>query len=306
VSPLNGLVLGLLSLVAWTAAAQPPSERTLRARRVPLTGARVVVRVAPGIPTTLNFDADINPQQVAVGDPGRVTLLSVAPRSITLTPMVELDAPVTLRVRFADAALALEPNLELRADTSEVDAQVTLYWDARAPEGLLAQVAEWEARTAACEAELATLRERGRGTGPAALVLSGQLKKGVQADALRCPGTHAGHVACDSPRRYLAATWVVVTFRVVFPPGQPVWKAGRVWLVSEASRERFAARMVAVESEAQEHNGARTVAVEFARPPRHPGAGYRVEVQEADGARTLLLQGVTIDPEKSAPAENGP
>nr|WP_225936904.1 DUF2381 family protein [Myxococcus sp. RHSTA-1-4] len=298
----------MLSLVAWTAAAQPPSERTVRVRRVPLTGAPVDVRVAPGIPTTLNFDADINPGTVELGDSGHVRVLDVGARSITLTPGTELGEAVALRVRFADACLPLEPVLSLRADAAEVDAQVTAYRDARAPEWLRAQVAELEARNATCQAELAALRERGRATSPAALVLSGQLEKGVQVDRPRCePAILEGGLACDTERRHLAATWVVVSVRLRNPPGQPVWRPGAAWLVSESTRERFPARMVALEPEAPAPGTEGTVALEFARPPRRPGEVFRVEAREAEGTRHLSVRGVKVqDADRPAPKKDEP
>ncbi|MCP3142649.1 DUF2381 family protein [Pyxidicoccus xibeiensis] len=296
-SPLPGLVLALLSLMPWTAAAHPPSERTLRARRVPLTGAAAVdVRVAAGIPTTLNFDADINPLSVAL-EVGLVKVLSVAARAITLTPIAELDGAVTLRVRFADACSALEPVFLLRADAAEVDTQVTAYRDARAPELLLAQVAELEAHTAACEREAATLRERGRAIGPASLVLSGQIDgNGVKVADARCgPGPSPGGVECSEGQRFLAETWVVVSVWLRNSPGQPVWQPGRAWLVGESSRERIPARVVALEPEALAPDAKGTLAVEFTRPPHRPGEVYRVEVREAKGARHLSVSDVTVD-----------
>ncbi|HZI08820.1 MAG TPA: DUF2381 family protein, partial [Myxococcus sp.] len=295
-SPLPGLVLALLSLVAWTAAAQSPTERMVRIRRVPLTGSPVDVRVTPGIPTTLNFDADINPLSVALGDEGRIKLLSVAARAITLMPGSEVGDAVALRVRFADACSALQPEFSLRTDAAAVDAQVTAYRDARAPELLLAQVGELEARTSACEAEVAVLRERGRATGPASLVLSGQLGEtgGVQIVPLTCQlGASAGGVTCEVARRYLADTWVVVSVPLRNPQGQPAWRPGRAWLVSESYRERIPARVVALDSEALAPESAVTLAVEFARPPERPGEVYRVEVQEAEGTRHLSFSGVT-------------
>jgi uncharacterized protein (TIGR02268 family) len=293
-------------MVAWTAAAQPSSERSLRARRTPLAGAPVDVRVAPGIPTTLNFDADINPLSVVLGDEERVKLLSVAPRAITLMPGAALGAPVTLRVRFADACSALEPRFSLRTDAAEVDAQVTVYRDARAPELLLAQVAELEERTTVCEKEVSALRERGGATGPALLVVSGQLDgEGVQVADVECrAGANAGGVACRAGQRLLANTWVVVSARLRNPPGQPVWKPGRAWLVSESRRERIPARVVALEPVVLAPDAEGMLAVEFARPPMRPGEGYRVEVQEADGSRHLSVSGVTVDDAKK-PGEKG-
>jgi len=309
VSPLPGLVLALLSLVAWTAAAQSPTERMGRVRRVPLTGAPVDVSVAPGIPTTLNFDADIHPPSVELEPPGRIKLLSVAARAITLMPGAELGEAVALRVRFADACSTLEPAFSLRTDAAAVDAQVMAYRDARAAELLLAQVAEWEARTAACEGEVAALRERGGATSPASWVLSGQMgNRGVQVAEVECKAdTRAGGVTCAAALRYLAKTWVVVSMPLRNPPGQPVWKPGKAWFVSESSGERIPARVVALAPEALAPESAGTLAVEFARPATRPGEVYRVEVREAEGTRHLSVSGVTVDVAvEPARKEHGP
>jgi uncharacterized protein (TIGR02268 family) len=262
--------------------------------------------VAPGTPTTLNFDADINPQSVELDPQGRIKLLSVAARAITLTPVAELSAAVALRVRFADACSALEPELSLRTDAAEVDAQVTVYRDARAAELMLAQVAELEARTTACEKEVAGLRERGGATGPASLVVSGQVDgQGVKAADVDCQaGANTGRLLCDDGQRLLANTWVVVSARLVNPRGQPEWKPGGAWLVSESRRERIPARVVVLEPEALAPESAGMLAVEFARPPLRPGEVYRVEVQETEGSRHLSIPGVTMDDAKK-PVEKG-
>jgi uncharacterized protein (TIGR02268 family) len=281
----------------------------VRVRRVPLTGSPVNVSVAPGIPTTLNFDADIHPRSVELEPPGRIKLLSVAARAITLMPGAELGEAVALRVRFADECSTLEPEFSLRTDAVAVDAQVMAYRDARTAELLLAQVAELEARTAACEGEVAALRERGGATGPASLVLSGQIdKNGVQVARVGCKAdTRAGGVTCETARHYLAETWVVVSLRLVNPPGQPAWKPGKAWLVSESNGERMPARVVALEPEALAPASAGTLAVEFARPPERPGEVYRVEVWEAEGTWHLSVSGVTVDnAAKPARKEHGP
>lgn len=306
-SSLPGLVLALLSLVAWTAAAQSQPERTLRARRVSLTGAAVDVRVAPDIPTTLNFDADLDPLSVTV-DESHVQLLSVAVRAITLLPVANLKEAVTLRVRFADASLTMEAHFSLRTDAAELDTQVMAYRDALSPALLLARVAELEARTAACEAEAVALRERGRVTDPTALVLSGQLgTEGIQVADL--PDLHdisAGGLQWVKVRRFRAETWLVVSATVRNPPGQPVWKPGGAWLVGESSRERMAARVVALEPEALASEAEVTLAMEFPRPPDRPGEVYRVEAQEAEGSRHLSFHVTVDEPQQAARKKDGP
>jgi uncharacterized protein (TIGR02268 family) len=302
-------VLALLSLVAWAAAAQPSSEPTVRVRRVPLTGAPVDVRVAPGIPTTLNFDADIDPRKVELGDSGRVKVLEKGPRALTLTPVAPLREAVALRVRFADPALTLEPVFSLRTDPDEVDAQVMVYRDARAPELLRAQVAGLEARCAACEARLAALRERPPPTGPASLVLAGVLGKGSVSrfKATCAAGPHSAGKFCRAVWGVLTEEWVVVSFEVNNPPEGPEWRPGGAWLVHEASGERFAARVVAMEPEALAPGAKGRVVVEFATPPPSMGRVARVEVREAAGARHLSASGVTLlGAEKPAETRQAP
>nr|WP_246357052.1 DUF2381 family protein [Pyxidicoccus fallax] len=303
------MVLALLSLVAWTeAAARPPEERTLRARRVVLSGATVDVRVAPGVPTTLNFDADLDPRSVALDDSVRVKLLSVAARAITLVPSTELDGPVTLRARFADAGLTLAPIFSLRADPAEVDAQVMLYRDTRTPELLLARMAELEARAAACEAELAARRDGASATGPAAMVLAGKLETGVRAKKGMCV-THAGTgaLACEETWSYLAKEWVVVTIRLRNRSDQPAWKPGRLWLVGESNLERIEARAVSMAAEALEPGSTGTLAVEFPPPPQSPRQAWLLELQESDGARPSPIALITFDiADASAPKKDGP
>ncbi|QSQ23698.1 DUF2381 family protein [Pyxidicoccus parkwayensis] len=295
-SPLPGLVLALLLLTSWTAAAQSPTERTVRVRRVPLTGIPIEVRVAPGIPTTLNFEADIDVQSVVLGATERVRLLAVAPRAITLVSVAELDAGVALHARFAEACLPSEPGFILRADAEEVDAQVTVYRDARAPELLRAQAAEWEARATTCESELATLRERG-GVSLAALVLSGELDgRGVRVDSLQCEGGfRASGLECYGVMRFLSVVRVVVFIRLLNAPGHPVWRRGRAWLVSESSGERFEARVVALEPAAFAPGADGTLVLEFPRPPVDAGADFRLEAQDAEGTRHLSIAHVTMD-----------
>ena len=95
-----GLLLVLLSMAAWAAEAQTAPGPSLRFRRVPLIGKPEVVRLAPGIPATLNFDADINPQKVRLDASARVKILSTGERSVTLLAEGDLGEGVTLRVPF--------------------------------------------------------------------------------------------------------------------------------------------------------------------------------------------------------------
>jgi hypothetical protein len=82
-------------MAAWAAEAETAPGPSLRFRRVSLTAKTEVVRVAPNIPTTLTFDAEINTQAVKDHAPARVRLLSIAEHSITLMAESDLGEGVT-------------------------------------------------------------------------------------------------------------------------------------------------------------------------------------------------------------------
>jgi len=149
-----GLLLVLLSMAAWAAEAETAPGPSLRFRRVLLRAKTEVVRLAPGIPTTLNFDADINPQKAALDAPARVRLLGIAERSVTLLAEGDLGEGVTLRVPFLNEPTRAEPVFQLVTDANVADTQVMVYRSANAPELMQARLTELEARSAACEAEL--------------------------------------------------------------------------------------------------------------------------------------------------------
>jgi len=167
-SLLPGLLLALLSTAAWAAEAETAPGPSLRFRRLSLTAKTEVVRVAPNIPTTLTFDAEINTQAVKDHAPARVRLLSISENSVTLLAKEDLGDGVTLHVPFLNEPALAEPEFQLVTATDVADSQVMVYRSANAPELMRAQVAELEARSAACEAQLSAERERSKATGPAA------------------------------------------------------------------------------------------------------------------------------------------
>ena len=86
-----------------------------------------------------------------------------------------LGEGVDLRVPFLNEPALAEPVFQLVTATDVADAQVMVYRSANAPELMQARLAELEARSAACEAELSTQRARDKAMGPAGWVLSGQV-----------------------------------------------------------------------------------------------------------------------------------
>ncbi|WP_164001580.1 DUF2381 family protein [Pyxidicoccus caerfyrddinensis] len=292
-SQLSRLVLVLVPLLSWTAAAEPNPERTRKERRVTLSAAPVEIRVAPGTVTTLVFDASLDRQSVEL-DRTRFALVDVGDRTLILEPLAELKGEVALRVRFADASQP-ESKFNLITHPAEVDSQVRLFRDARSPEAMQAQVAELEARCAACEAALAALRERNETTGVAGMALAKQFEtRGVRVDWLKTwSSSGAGGLRAKSVRRYLAESWVVLAVTVQNTSGQP-WRTDGAWLVSESTGTREEARTVAMASETLLPGGMGLVVVEFSSPRGLPGEVFRLVVQGADGNRPLSVEGVAI------------
>ena len=302
---LPGLLLTLLSLAAWAAEAAASPGPSLRFRRVPLTAKPEVVRLAPGIPATLNFDAELNMQKVRLDAPARVKLLGIAERSVTLVAESDLSEGVTLRVPFLNEPAHAEPVFQLITDEDVADAQVMVFRSANAPELMQARLTELEARSAACEAELAAQRERGKTTGPAGWVLSGLVEDGgvsvVNLKQWSDLGT-AG-VKAASVRRFWADAWVVLEVEVRNDSGQP-WRPGRAWLESAATGSRVEARTVGMAAEVLAPGERGHVAVEFGGQPGREGEVFGLVVQDSDGARPLSFTGVVIrdkKQEKSGP-----
>jgi len=300
-----GLLLVLLSMAAWAAEAETAPGPSLRFRRVPLTVKTEVVRLAPGIPTTLNFDADINPQKVALDAPARVRLLGIAERSVTLLAEGDLGEGVTLRVPFLNEPTRAEPVFQLVTDANVADTQVMVYRSANAPELMQARLTELEARSAACEAELSTQRERSKATGPAGWVLSGQVDKGgVEfAPLKRWSDTGTAGMRATEGRRFLADAWVVLEVEVENGSGQP-WRPGRAWLESASTGSRVEARTVGMAPEVLAPGETGRVVVEFGGQPGREGEGFGLVVQGAEGGGALSGTGVAIQDktqEKSGP-----
>jgi len=182
---------------------------------------------------------------------------------------------------------------------------VLVYRSANAPELMQARLTELEARSAACEAQLSTERERSKATGPAAWVLSRQVDEGsvhvVTLKRLSNVGT-AG-IEAKSVRRFLADGWAVLQVQVRNGSGQP-WRPGRAWLESAATGRRTDARTVSMEPEVLAPKTSGRVAMDFAGPPGSVGEVLRLVVEDADGARRLSVAGVVV--QDTAQEKSGP
>ena len=210
----------------------------------------------------------------------------------------KLGEGVELRVPFLNEPALAEPVFQLVTATDVADAQVMVYRSANAPELMQARLAELEARSAACEAELSTQRERDKAMGPAGWVLSGQVEgQGVRVARLkRWSGSGTAGVTARNVRRFLAAAWVVLAMDVQNDSGQP-WRPERAWL-ERATGSRVEALTVRMAPEVLAPGDSGRVVVEFERSPKRDGAVFGLVVQDADGARPLSLTSVEIEAEK--------
>ncbi|MFP2909264.1 DUF2381 family protein [Pyxidicoccus sp. 3LFB2] len=291
---LSRLVLALVPLLVWTAAAEPSSERERKERSVTLSAAPIEIRVAPGTITTLAFDANLDRQSVEM-DRTRFALVDVGERTINLEPVAELTGGVGFRVRFADAVRLGVVVFSLATHPSEVDSQVRVFREVRTPEALQAQVAALEARCSACESELAAQRERARASGPAGMVIAKHLgTKGVSAVRLQSKSSAgAGGLRAGFVRRYLSEEWVVLEVEVENLSSHQ-WRAETAWVERESDGRRFEARTVVMAPEALLPGGAGLVAVEFSGPPGQPGEPFRLVMLVPDGNRAMSITGVLL------------
>ncbi|WP_301340957.1 DUF2381 family protein [Corallococcus carmarthensis] len=309
---LPGLLLAFLSFAAWAAAAEDSALPRLRMRTVALTAKAEGVRVSTSIPTTLTFDTPINAQAVKLGEKAPVEILGAGERSLTLRALEELSEAVTLRVPFLNESILTAPVFKLTTAADVVDAQVLVFREASAPELIRAQLAALEARCSACEAALATQRERGTAMGPSGWILSGQVETstGIKVKQLRAPPLSATTgLEVASVYRFNADAWVVLAVEVSNRSGPP-WRPGKAWLENPSTGRRVEARTVAMAPDVLLPNGTGRVAVEldWKKGESGPnGEAFRLVIQEAaDGTRPLSIPGVVLEDGTSAQEKSGP
>ncbi|WP_158616278.1 DUF2381 family protein [Corallococcus interemptor] len=308
---LSGLLLALLSF-ATGAAAEDDALPRLRMRNVALTAKAEGVRISTRVPTTLTFDTPINAQAMNLVEKASVEILAVGERSVTVRALEELSDAVTLRVPLLNESILMAPVFKLTTAEDEVDAQVLVFRDTRAPELMQARLAELEARSSACEAALTAQRERGTVTGPSGWILSGQVdaNTGVRVKNLRQPpltATTAMQVA--SVHRFKSGAWVVLAVKLSNHSNAP-WKPGKAWLVNPSSGRRVEARTVAMMPDVMPPDGTGQVAVEFDWKTGESGLDgetLRLVIQEAaDSARPMVIPGVVLEEGTPAEEKSGP
>jgi uncharacterized protein (TIGR02268 family) len=282
-------------MAVWAADAETSPGLSFQVRRVPLTATPEVVRIAPGIPFTLTFDMEIDPKGV-MHAPSPVRVLGSGGYSITLMAEGDLGKGVTLRVPFLNAPTLVQPVFQLVPAVGVADSQVMVFRTARGPEWMEARLNELEARSARCEAELATHREHCKATGPAEWVLSEQVDiNGVTAAELK-HWSDAGTAGMRAARvlSFQAETWVVLQVTLANMSGHP-WRPGRAWLEHASTGSRLEARTVRMAPEVLAPKNMARLAVEFGSKRDSLSGVLRLVVQEAEGSRPLDVANVVME-----------
>ncbi|MFY0528904.1 DUF2381 family protein [Archangium gephyra] len=276
--------LCLLPLMgAASAAAQPLplSSPELKARHLVLpdsTRAPVpTVRIAPGYDTVLEFDAPLDPDSLALeGREERFALVEPTTRLVVLRPALPLheDAPLLLKVGFADGLPPTHATLALVPATREVDVQVRVI---RQPRSVAALESRLEEVLARCEAGSFVK-----------LALSGELRMGVTWQHLEAAASSRSEVrlAEQDVYRTRARTVVVATLRLS-PEARP-WLPGEARLLDAAGRE-VRRLPVWMDGTRLQPGEVRALAVELERPAEHTDPLWNLELRERDGERGVSL-----------------
>ena len=300
-SSLARLVLHLVFLVGLTAAAQPQDAlrgRELKRRRVVLSAATsgkpVVLHVAPGYLTTLEFDSPVDRDAVVLGDPGgRLALFEVTPRTIVLKPAMELGPGrgVELTIPFADGAAPARVVLSLVTHPSELDAQVLVSRLPRTAEAIQAELDEVRATCAAKDAELEAHRARSAASGPVGMLFEGLLDRGGLVTGRVELGSGQGRgsgFAFDDGWTHRTSSWATLALRVHNTGAEP-WTPVEARLSMVASGERVNVLAVRMKEPRIEPGGTALVVVETGAPTWPEGAALRLELLDGDGTRRLLI-----------------
>lgn len=273
--------------------------RHLEARMDP-AGQEQRVRISPHHTTTFVFNAPLLPGGVAVEEPELFGVVSrdEAHGIVTLLPSGELPLGRELRltVRFADGSLPASAAFRLVVRATGAESQVNVNRQPRSGESYQVEARQERERAEACEAELARVRaEQHHPGGLVGLIEDGWVKEGQGVEARdffqasrQRPG-EAIHVV--KAYSYRAQGRRAVALEVKNTSAQPWTVDGEgVRLVSNTGARLRVVRVWPLEPLAPE--GQRRLIVEAEAGEEETGGTYRLQLGEADGARTITLRGV--------------
>ncbi|HEX8434178.1 DUF2381 family protein [Archangium sp.] len=295
----------LLALLATTPAlVQPAAEDTGTARHLELTadtaGQVHEVGLGPDQPTTLVFNAPLQPGSVEVEDERVVTVAKNEARgmvTLLLSGEPMPDKPLWLTVRFADGAAPGSVTFRLVRST-RAEAQVRVNRRPSSGDSLWREARRERERAERCEAELTA---RPRVDGPRPEGLTGLFDAGLVGQG---QGIEARKLEEDAPPRpdeplqvwktysYRAGGRLAVELEVENTGSQP-------WTVDEkaelVSTEGARPRVLGVwPREPLAPGKTRWLFVEAEATKAQARGTFRLVLGEAGGARTLTVRGVTF------------
>jgi len=300
--PAAPLLFVLLAATPAPAAAEAwdaVGARHLEAR-VDALGQEQRVRISPHHTTTFVFNAPLLPGGVVVEEPELFGVVSrdEAHGLVTLLPSSELPLGKELRltVRFADGALPASAAFRLLVRATGAESQVNVNRQPRSGESFQVEARQERERAEACEAELTRARaEQGQPGGLVGLIEEGWVVKaqGIEArDFLQTSRQRPGEaIYVSQAYSYRAQGRRAVALEVKNTSAQPWTVDGEgVRLVSNTGARLRVVRVWPLEPLAPGEQ--RRLIVEVEAGEEETGSTYRLQLGEADGARTITLRGV--------------
>jgi uncharacterized protein (TIGR02268 family) len=301
VVPLSVLFLGLAALAQLHPALASPPVRSLELP--PLRGA-AEVGVAPGLPTTLLFNAKL--ERGAVERAGRelgFARIGVTEDMLVVVPAQDskLGARLVLPIRFAGEEAHEAQAVVFLVDPARAETSVQVVRRIRTVPALEESLAAALDRGAALEASLETRSEelatvRAEKVSMAPLIEAGVLGRNglrvVELGAVKWEPTDDG---TGTALLYVAAGRVAFDIELTLAAHARPWALGEVWLKPErvtASIPARVARLVGVPVLAPREKA--RLLVEFEVPTDGAATKYVLEVVEREGKRRLYRQGVTL------------
>ncbi|RKG86261.1 DUF2381 family protein [Corallococcus terminator] len=299
----------MLLVLSTAALAQPgtPDKRGPPGRRIVVRADEAatlhLLRVAPGVVTTVVFNDDIVPSSVDTKALAPLfAQVKVYPGVMVLRPSVSLpeSARPLVTARFVGEDAPRQVAFMLVTDPKEVDTVVEVSRHALSAEALAEELTLLRGRSAAAEAGFATLRAQCAQTGLGGAVLTGALVPHPMSVKWLFTGlVDPGLEVVGSPVVYSQLSARVVAFTLKNAPDMPPWMPGmarlaRVGQGGAPGRVILEAPVRMLEARLAPGTSVQAV-VEWNMPEgSEPGSRYVLEVQNEQGDRTVRWEGLSL------------
>ena len=303
--PVQVVLLSVLFL-GWAALAQPhpvPTSAPVRSLELPPLRGVAEVRVAPGLPTTLLFNARLD--RGAVERAGRelgFTRVAVAEDALVVVPAqhTQQGARLTLPIRFAGEEAHEAEAVVFLVAPAQAEAAVQVVRRARTVPALEEALVTARERGAALEAALATrsaelAAARTEKASMAPLMEAGLLgREGIRAMELGAVNWEPGETGTAAAWLYVATGSVAFDIELTLSAQARPWAPGAARLVPHHGRglpiPARVARLVGASMVAPGEKA--RLLVEFEVPTAGAMEGYTLEVAEQGGERDLFRKNV--------------